>query len=102
MLARISKPSRTAMQSGKAATENWTLEYEPEHKPDRRSLDGLHVEQRHAAPDQPLEFDDARGGGQSPRGKNGIPYHGPGRRAAAKKLSYSDNFRSGRPQPWTH
>ncbi|MGA8293409.1 MAG: NADH dehydrogenase ubiquinone Fe-S protein 4, partial [Rhodoplanes sp.] len=29
MLARIYKPAKTAMQSGKARTKNWWLEYEP-------------------------------------------------------------------------
>jgi NADH dehydrogenase ubiquinone Fe-S protein 4 len=30
MVARIYKPSRTAMQSGTAKTKEWVLEYEPE------------------------------------------------------------------------
>lgn len=30
MVARIYRPAKTAMQSGKAKTENWLLEYEPE------------------------------------------------------------------------
>ena len=29
MLARIYKPAKTAMQSGKAKTRDWVLEYEP-------------------------------------------------------------------------
>ncbi len=33
MLARIFRPARTAMQSGKAAALNWVLEYEPERRP---------------------------------------------------------------------
>ena len=30
MLARIYQPAKTAMQSGKARTKKWVLEYEPE------------------------------------------------------------------------
>ncbi len=30
MTARIYKPSKTAMQSGQAATKDWLLEFEPE------------------------------------------------------------------------
>src|SRR5260370_40597916 len=30
MMARISKPARTAMQSGAAKTKEWVLEFEPE------------------------------------------------------------------------
>ena len=29
MLARIFRPARTAMQSGKAKTHDWMLEFEP-------------------------------------------------------------------------
>ncbi len=32
MPARIYKPARTAMQSGKARTKQWLLEYEPESR----------------------------------------------------------------------
>ena len=35
MLARIFRPSKTAMQSGKAKTKDWVLEFEP--KDARRS-----------------------------------------------------------------
>ncbi|MBP0587607.1 ETC complex I subunit, partial [Mycobacterium tuberculosis] len=30
MAARIYRPAKTAMQSGKAKTESWMLEFEPE------------------------------------------------------------------------
>jgi len=38
MLARIYKPAKTAMQSGRANTKHWVLEFEPEHA---RQLDPL-------------------------------------------------------------
>ena len=38
MFARIFKPTRTAMQSGNAASERWVLEFEPEL---RQSADPL-------------------------------------------------------------
>ena len=35
--------------------------------------------------------------------RNGIPYQvAEAQEPAAKPQSYSDNFRYGRPQPWTH
>ena len=30
MVARIYRPAKTAMQSGKAKTQRWVLDYEPE------------------------------------------------------------------------
>ena len=38
MIARISKPARTAMQSGTAKTREWQLDYEPEQP---RAIDPL-------------------------------------------------------------
>ncbi len=40
MKARIYKPSKTAMQSGRANTERWLLEFEPELKPSIEPLMG--------------------------------------------------------------
>ncbi len=101
MLARIFKPARTAMQSGTAATEKWVLEYEPEAPASADPLMGYtsSVDMRRQIH---LEFDD-RAEAVAYAERNGIPYrvyeaHEP----APKKLSYADNFRFGRPQPWTH
>ena len=49
-----------------------------------------------------LEFDQEEAIAYAER--NGIPYQPvrASRSARPKKLSYSDNFRRDRPQPWTH
>jgi hypothetical protein len=101
MLARIFKPARTAMQSGKAASGGWVLEYEPERRPTADPLMGYtsstdtrrQVRLTFAGRDQAIAYAE----------RNGIPYRVvPAHETAQKKLSYSENFRFGRRQPWTH
>jgi hypothetical protein len=49
-----------------------------------------------------LEFD-TREEAVAYAARNGIPYTvAPDHEPTRKKISYSDNFRSGRPQAWTH
>jgi hypothetical protein len=101
MLARIYKPARNAMQSGKAATLNWVLEYEPERKPAADPLMG-YTSTSDMRRQIRLEFPTQEEAVQYAQ-RNGIPYTVIEAKAAApKKLSYSDNFRTGRPEPWTH
>ena len=101
MLARIFKPARTAMQSGKAATVKWVLEYAPEDRPAADPLMG-YTSSADMRRQIRLEFDtSAEAVAYAER--NAIPYTvAPERDPAPKKISYSDNFRTGRPQPWTH
>jgi len=40
MVARIYKPAKTAMQSGKANTKAWVLDFEPEQPPEVEPLMG--------------------------------------------------------------
>ena len=101
MLARIFKPARSAMQSGTAAHEKWVLEYEPEIP---RAADPLmgYTSSADMRRQVRLEFGD-RQAAVAYAERNGIPYrlfeaHEP----KPKKLSYADNFRIGRQQPWTH
>jgi hypothetical protein len=101
MPARIFKPARTAMQSGKAATERWFLEYEPEVRPSADPLMG-YTSSADTREQIRLEFPTAEEAIQYAQ-RNGIPYRlFEDNKPAAKKLSYSDNFRFGRPEPWTH
>lgn len=101
MLARIFRPAKTAMQSGKGLTELWVLEYEPEAPLKVDPLMGYNssTDMRRQIR---LEFPtSAEAVAYAER--NGIPYrlfeeHD----RAPKKLSYSDNFRFSRPTPWTH
>jgi hypothetical protein len=101
MLARIFKPARTAMQSGKAAALNWVMEYEPERRPAADPLMGYtsttdmrrQIRLEFATREEAVEYAQ----------RNGIPFTVlEDKEPAPKKLSYSDNFRTGRPEPWTH
>jgi hypothetical protein len=101
MRARIYQPAKNAMQSGKARTKLWVLEYEPE-KP--RGIDPLmgwtsssdmrqQIELEFATAEEAVAYAE----------KNAIPYqvfepHKP----AAKAKSYADNFRFDRKVPWSH
>ena len=101
MLARIFRPSKTAMQSGKAKTKEWTLEFEPESArlPDplmgwaqSRDMHGqvrLHFETREEA----VAYAQA----------HGIPFQVMEPRPVKRVLkAYADNFNFARKQPWTH
>jgi hypothetical protein len=101
MLARIYKPARTAMQSGKAATTRWVLEYEPEIRPAADPLMG-YTSTADMRRQVRLEFD-TRDEAVAYAERNGVPYTVfTDQEPTPKKISYSDNFRYGRPQLWTH
>jgi ETC complex I subunit conserved region len=101
MLARIYQPAKTAMQSGRARTRKWLLEYEPETPRQIEPLMGW-TASTDMRSQVSLEFetlDEAVAYAKA----NNIPYqvfeaHKP----SAKAKSYSDNFRFGRKVPWTH
>jgi hypothetical protein len=101
MLARIYKPARTAMQSGNAAAEKWLFEYEPELRPAADPLMG-YTSSADMRRQIRLEFD-TREEAVLYAERNGIPFTVlDANESAPKKISYADNFRFGRPQPWTH
>lgn len=101
MLARIYRPSKTAMQSGRAGTKHWVLEFEPEaarrieplmgwtSSTDMRQQVHLHFDTREAA----VAYAKA----------HGIPHQvlEPKERKRRPK-AYADNFAFSRRQPWTH
>src|ERR1700740_3157651 len=92
MRARIYKPARNAMQSGKARTHCWLLEYEPETPTEPDPLMGW-PSSRDMRKQIQLEFqsqDEAVAYAE----RNGVPYlvfepHLP----APKAKAYADNFR---------
>lgn len=101
MLARIFRPARNAMQSGKAGTNVWMLEYEPERKPAADPLMG-YTSSTDMRRQIRLEFPTREEAVQYAT-RNGIPFTVIDEKTPApKKISYSDNFRTGRPEPWTH
>ncbi|HEX5998655.1 MAG TPA: ETC complex I subunit [Hyphomicrobiaceae bacterium] len=101
MTARIYKPARTAMQSGSARTKDWVLEYEPETAREIDPLMGW-TSSRDMRSQVRLAFA-TREEAMAYAERNGIAYAlaEPQPRAAVRK-SYSDNFRFGRKQAWTH
>jgi hypothetical protein len=101
MLARIFQPAKTAMQSGKAKTREWILEFEPAAA---RALDPLmgwtsstdmngQVRLRFDSKEDAIAYAE----------KHGIPFrlHEP-QQAPVILKAYADNFAYGRKQPWTH
>jgi NADH dehydrogenase ubiquinone Fe-S protein 4 len=101
MLARIFKPARTAMQSGRAKTERWTLVYEPEVPLTVEPLMG-YTSSSDMLRQVKLSFDSMEEAVAYAE-RNGIPYQVAVDHEPEPTLqSYSDNFRFGRPQPWTH
>jgi hypothetical protein len=101
MSARIYSPARTAMQSGKAKTGYWVLEFDPE-KP--RKIDPLmgyttsgdmksQIRLKFATREEAVAYAE----------KNGIVYRVElPNEAPRRQISYSDNFRYDRKTPWTH
>jgi hypothetical protein len=101
MTARIYSPSRTAMQSGKAKTGNWLLEYEPE-KP--RKIDPLmgYTTSGDMKSQIRLSFD-TKEEAVAYAERNGIAYRiEEPKEPKRRQISYSDNFRYDRKTPWTH
>jgi hypothetical protein len=101
VVARIYRPARSAMQSGKGKVDNWVLDLAPEV---RRSADPLMGWTSSGNTDQQvrLVFDNLAEA-ETYAQRSGIAYEvvaDPPVRMQRK--SYSDNFRWGRPDNWTH
>jgi len=101
MLARIYRPSKSAMQSGMANAQDWVLEFEPASA---RRVDPLmgwtssgdmdgQVRLQFATSDEAVAYAQA----------HQIPFQliAPQDRTKIIK-AYADNFAPGRRQPWTH
>jgi hypothetical protein len=101
MLARIYRPARTAMQSGKAKTQVWVLEFAPASARVSDPLMGWtsstdmkgQVSLKFASKEHAVAYAQ----------KHGIPFqifepHEP--KLVIK--AYADNFAANRKQPWTH
>jgi hypothetical protein len=101
MPARIYKPTRTAMQSGKAKTRLWVLEFEPETPREADPLMGW-TSSSDMKQQVKLTFD-SREEAEGYARRKGIAYKVfEPKQAAPKSKSYSDNFRWGRETNWTH
>ena len=101
MTARIFMPTKTAMSSGLAKTQRWVLEYEPSAP---RSIEPLmgYTSSSDMTSQVRLTFE-SRQEAVAYAERNGIEYRvvEPHQRKR-RPMSYSDNFRTDREQPWTH
>jgi len=99
--ARIYRPARTAMQSGRAKTKRWVLDYEPAEARGVEPLMGW-TSSADMASQVKLWFDTAEEAVAYAE-RNAIPYQlfEPKERVT-KPMAYSDNFRWGRIGQWTH
>ncbi len=101
MAARIYKPARNAMSSGQARTREWVLEFESEVPRRIEPLMG-YTTTAETQTQVRLSFptkEDAIAYAE----RHKIPYmtFQPNERKR-RAISYSDNFRRDRVQPWTH
>jgi ETC complex I subunit-like protein len=101
MTARIYKPARTAMQSGTGNTKEWVLDYEPEQPQAVEPLMGW-TSSGDMKQQLRLRFD-TKEEAIAYCEREGIAYQvfdsKPPKRA---RISYSDNFATGRRGAWTH
>ncbi len=101
MRARILRPARTAMQSGKAKTRKWVMDFEQTAP---RSVEPLMGWTSSSDMMQQLRLSfDSLDEALAYAEKNGVEVnveqeHRPKRR----KIAYADNFRADRRQPWSH
>ena len=101
MQARIYRPAKTAMQSGRAGSKDWVLEFEPESARRVEPLMGWtssgdmrgQVRLRFETREEAIAY--AR--------RQGLMYALEEPRERRPRLkAYADNFRTGRAMPWTH
>ena len=101
MVARIFKPAKNAMQSGRAASKDWVLEFEPETPNVIEPLMGWtssydtkrQIRMRFDTKEEAIAY----------ATRHGIPFlleqpHA----SAVRPKSYAENFKFGRPDRWTH
>ena len=101
MLARIFRPAKTAMQSGKAKTHEWVLEFEPASARVSDPLMGWtqsadmngQVRLNFETKEEAVRYAQA----------HGLAFQLIDPKPAKRIIkAYSDNFAYGRKTPWTH
>jgi hypothetical protein len=101
MVARIYKPTKTAMQSGTARTQEWVLEHEPQAPGEIDPLMG-YTGTSDTRAQVVLSFD-TKDDAIAYAERHGIAYRliEPQARQPIRK-TYADNFKFGRVGSWTH
>jgi hypothetical protein len=101
MLARIYCPAKNAMQSGKAKTNDWLLEFEPASA--RRSDPLMGWTLTNDMDGQVRLSFDTQEDAVAYAVAHGIPFQVSDAKPAKRIIkAYADNFAYGRKQPWTH
>jgi hypothetical protein len=101
MLARIYRPAKNAMQSGKAATKSWRLEFEPRSAVRPETLRGW-ISSADTSRQVRMEFDSKEAAIEFARA-NKIPHEVVEPPDVKRQIkSYSDNFAYRRREPWSH
>ena len=101
MVARIYKPSKTAMQSGLANTKAWVLDFEPEAPRQVEPLMGW-TTSGDMRQQLRLRFD-SKEEAVAYCERHGIAYHVFDTPPQTRRtMSYSDNFSFNRRDAWTH
>ena len=102
MLARIFRPSKNAMQSGKAKTKDWVLEFEPSAARRSDPLMGWTQTSDTESSQVRLSFETKEEAVRYAE-QHGIPFQLIDDKPAKRIIkAYADNFAFGRKIPWTH
>jgi len=101
MEVRIFQPAKTAMQSGRARTRGWVMEFEPGARIDPDPLMGWAGSSDTRAQVR-LNFESAEEAVAHAE-KNGWTYTvQAAKRRRIRPKAYADNFAVNRTEPWTH
>jgi hypothetical protein len=100
--ARIHQPPRSAMQSGRANTQDWVLEFAPEGRSRLDPLTGW-IGSGQTNKQVRLRFPTREAAVAYATAQN-IAYEveEPARKRPIKPKVYAENFRTNRPDNWTH
>ncbi|KQQ58773.1 MULTISPECIES: ETC complex I subunit [Rhizobium/Agrobacterium group] len=101
MSAKIYRPAKTAMQSGKAKTNIWVLEFDAEVP---RKIDPVMGYTSSSDMNQQVKLTfETQELAEAYAQRKGIEYRViPPQEPTRKIVSYTDNFKFTRTQPWTH
>lgn len=101
MLARIFKPAKTAMQSGRAKTKDWVLEFEPASARTPDPLMGW-TSSTDMNGQVRLSFE-TREEAVAYAQRHGLAFRVIEPQEAKRVIkAYADNFSADRKQPWSH
>ena len=101
MQARIYRPAKTAMQSGRAGSKDWVLEFEPESARRVEPLMGW-TSSGDMRGQVRLNFETKEDAIAYARRQRLMYTLEEPRERRPHNKAYADNFRTGRAIPWTH